>query len=99
MNILSGVGFARMESRDKCDQIIQMFNGSHLQGAKGPLLVKFADGGTKVCAPLSSLLSKYSHTFIPYRRSSPSIVPILVDGMRSPVRWLMSPRYSKMEWA
>lgn len=44
---LSGVGFARMESREKCEHIIQMFNGTQLQGAKDPLLVKFADGGSK----------------------------------------------------
>lgn len=38
----------RMESKEKCEQIIQMFNGSKaLPGAKDPLLVKFADGGNK----------------------------------------------------
>ncbi|KRG06277.1 uncharacterized protein Dmoj_GI11982, isoform B [Drosophila mojavensis] len=42
-----GVGFARMESREKCEQIIQMFNGNTITGAKDPLLVKFADGGPK----------------------------------------------------
>ncbi|XP_018309938.1 protein alan shepard isoform X2 [Mycetomoellerius zeteki] len=42
-----GVGFARMESKEKCEQIIQMFNGKALTGAKDPLLVKFADGGNK----------------------------------------------------
>lgn len=42
-----GVGFARMESKEKCEQIIQMFNGSPLPGSKEPLLVKFADGGIK----------------------------------------------------
>ncbi|XP_070169288.1 protein alan shepard isoform X6 [Polyergus mexicanus] len=42
-----GVGFARMESKEKCEQIIQMFNGKALPGAKDPLLVKFADGGNK----------------------------------------------------
>jgi hypothetical protein len=36
-----------MESREKCEQIIQMFNGTQVQGAKDPLLVKFADGGSK----------------------------------------------------
>lgn len=45
--VLTGVGFARMESREKCEQIIQIFNGTQLQGAKDPLLVKFADGGSK----------------------------------------------------
>ncbi|XP_065338515.1 RNA-binding motif, single-stranded-interacting protein 1 isoform X4 [Cloeon dipterum] len=42
-----GVGFARMESKEKCEQIIQMFNSQQLQGSKEPLLVKFADGGNK----------------------------------------------------
>ncbi|CAO1388254.1 unnamed protein product [Diamesa hyperborea] len=42
-----GVGFARMESRERCELIIQIFNGNQLQGAKDPLLVKFADGGSK----------------------------------------------------
>lgn len=36
-----------MESREKCEQIIQQYNGSSLQGAKDTLLVKFADGGSK----------------------------------------------------
>lgn len=36
-----------MESREKCEQIIQIFNGTQLPGAKDPLLVKFADGGSK----------------------------------------------------
>lgn len=36
-----------MESREKCEQIIQIFNGTQLPGAKDPLLVKFADGGQK----------------------------------------------------
>lgn len=36
-----------MESKEKCEQIIQMFNGKALSGAKDPLLVKFADGGNK----------------------------------------------------
>lgn len=36
-----------MESRERCELIIQIFNGNQLQGAKDPLLVKFADGGSK----------------------------------------------------
>lgn len=36
-----------MESREKCEQIIQIFNGTQLAGAKDVLLVKFADGGSK----------------------------------------------------
>lgn len=40
-----GVGFARMESREKCDQIISLFNGRALPSSTQPLVVKFADGG------------------------------------------------------
>lgn len=36
-----------MESKEKCEEIIEMFNGHSLPGAKDALLVKFADGGNK----------------------------------------------------
>lgn len=36
-----------MDSKEKCEQIIQMFNGNPLPGSKEPLLVKFADSGQK----------------------------------------------------
>lgn len=36
-----------MESRDKCEQIIEQLNGRPYKGWKEPLLVKFADGGNK----------------------------------------------------
>ncbi|XP_064802958.1 RNA-binding motif, single-stranded-interacting protein 3 isoform X3 [Oncorhynchus masou masou] len=48
-----GVGFARMESTEKCDVVIQHFNGRFLKTPPGvpapvePLLCKFADGGQK----------------------------------------------------
>lgn len=42
-----GVGFARMDAKDKCDVIISAFNGKVILGSKEPLLVKFADGGNK----------------------------------------------------
>lgn len=45
--VSKGVGFARMESKEKCEYIIQNFNSKVLQGSKEPLLVKFADGGNK----------------------------------------------------
>ncbi|KAG5895028.1 Protein alan shepard [Gonioctena quinquepunctata] len=45
--ISKGVGFARMESKEKCEYIIQKFNGHLISGSKDPLLVKFADGGNK----------------------------------------------------
>jgi len=51
-----GVGFARMESREKCEQIISIFNNRPLApgaaqltgppASSQPLVVKFADGGT-----------------------------------------------------
>ncbi|XP_065200733.1 protein alan shepard isoform X2 [Planococcus citri] len=47
VNMSKGVGFARMETKDKCEKIIQSLNGTHLSGAKEPLLIKFADGGPK----------------------------------------------------
>lgn len=42
-----GVGFARMENKEKCDQIINAFNNKMLPGCTEPLLVKFADSGNK----------------------------------------------------
>lgn len=36
-----------MESKEKCEYIIQQFNGHTLPGSKDALLVKFADGGNK----------------------------------------------------
>lgn len=41
-----GVGFARMENREKCEQIIQVLNGTTIPGANDPLVVKFADSGS-----------------------------------------------------
>ncbi|XP_051992355.1 RNA-binding motif, single-stranded-interacting protein 3-like isoform X2 [Xyrauchen texanus] len=48
-----GVGFARMESTEKCEVVIQHLNGNFLKMPPGipapsvPLLCKFADGGQK----------------------------------------------------
>ncbi|XP_036453465.1 RNA-binding motif, single-stranded-interacting protein 3-like [Colossoma macropomum] len=48
-----GVGFARMESTEKCEVVIQHFNGKYLKTPPAipappePLLCKFADGGQK----------------------------------------------------
>ncbi|XP_026231742.1 RNA-binding motif, single-stranded-interacting protein 1 [Anabas testudineus] len=48
-----GVGFARMESTEKCDAVIAHFNGKFIKTPAGfpapsePLLCKFADGGQK----------------------------------------------------
>ncbi|KAK1805795.1 hypothetical protein P4O66_012787, partial [Electrophorus voltai] len=51
--ISRGVGFARMESTEKCDAVISHFNGKFIKSSSGmlgtsePLLCKFADGGQK----------------------------------------------------
>jgi len=45
--ISRGVGFCRMESKEKCEAIIAAFNSKFLSGWKEPLTVKFADGGNK----------------------------------------------------
>jgi len=42
-----GVGFARMENKEKCDLIINAFNNKIVPGSTEPLLVKFADSGNK----------------------------------------------------
>ncbi|XP_064648402.1 RNA-binding motif, single-stranded-interacting protein 1-like isoform X4 [Lineus longissimus] len=42
-----GVGFARMDCKEKCDEIIHSYHGTILPGSKDALLVKFADGGNK----------------------------------------------------
>lgn len=42
-----GVGFARMETKEQCDNIIASLNGQMFKNSKEPLLVKFADGASK----------------------------------------------------
>ncbi|XP_057293021.1 RNA-binding motif, single-stranded-interacting protein 1-like isoform X1 [Hydractinia symbiolongicarpus] len=41
------VGFARLESTEICEQVIDKLNGQYLSGSNEQLLVKFADGGPK----------------------------------------------------
>lgn len=45
--ISRGVGFARMESKEHCEAVIQAFNGKLLPRFSEPLTVKFADSGNK----------------------------------------------------
>ena len=54
MNI-SAVCLFRMESREKCESIISIFNNRALPGSSQPLVVKFADGGETVAAVWSAL--------------------------------------------
>uniref|UniRef100_A0A3B5MN41 RNA binding motif, single stranded interacting protein 2a n=1 Tax=Xiphophorus couchianus TaxID=32473 RepID=A0A3B5MN41_9TELE len=65
-----GVGFARMESTEKCEAIIQHFNGKFIKTPPGvlaptePLLCKFADGGQKK----RQSQGKYLHNGRPWGR-------------------------------
>ncbi|XP_071153014.1 RNA-binding motif, single-stranded-interacting protein 1-like isoform X8 [Mytilus edulis] len=49
--VSKGVGFARMESKEKCEQIITVFNGKLVPGSTEPMIVKLADGGNKKKTP------------------------------------------------
>uniref|UniRef100_A0A1A8D0X9 RNA binding motif, single stranded interacting protein 2 n=3 Tax=Nothobranchius TaxID=28779 RepID=A0A1A8D0X9_NOTKA len=69
-----GVGFARMESTEKCEAIIQHFNGKYIKTPPGvpvpsePLLCKFADGGQKK----RQSQGKYLHNGRPWTRDGES---------------------------
>ncbi|KAL1494478.1 hypothetical protein ABEB36_010073 [Hypothenemus hampei] len=67
--ISKGVGFARMESKEKCEQIIQTFNNKMLTGSKEVLLVKFADGGNKK----KNLYNKNNENSMKWRDSGDSM--------------------------
>lgn len=73
-----GVGFARMESKEKCDAVINAFNGKVLPGCTEPLLAKFADGGNKK----KTIPIAYDQTaalaanglYMPYSIASPALM-------------------------
>uniref|UniRef100_A0A8C9XYV4 RNA binding motif single stranded interacting protein 3 n=1 Tax=Sander lucioperca TaxID=283035 RepID=A0A8C9XYV4_SANLU len=81
-----GVGFARMESTEKCEVVIQHFNGKYLKTPPGipaptePLLCKFADGGQKK----RQSQSKYPQNGRPWHRegevsyTNEAVLPIYV---------------------
>ncbi|XP_057195168.1 RNA-binding motif, single-stranded-interacting protein 3 isoform X7 [Triplophysa rosa] len=76
-----GVGFARMESTEKCDVVIQHFNGKFLKTPPGvpaptePLLCKFADGGQKK----RQSQSKYPQNGRPWHREGESGMTLTYD--------------------
>ncbi|KAM6967420.1 LOW QUALITY PROTEIN: RNA-binding motif, single-stranded-interacting protein 3-like [Aplochiton taeniatus] len=76
-----GVGFARMESTEKCDVVIQHFNGKFLKTPPGmpvptePLLCKFADGGQKK----RLTQSKYPQNGRPWAREGESGMALTYD--------------------
>ncbi|NXO02289.1 RBMS3 protein, partial [Rhinopomastus cyanomelas] len=76
-----GVGFARMESTEKCEVVIQHFNGKYLKTPPGlpaptePLLCKFADGGQKK----RQNQSKYTQNGRPWPREGEAGVALTYD--------------------
>uniref|UniRef100_A0A3P8SML6 RNA binding motif single stranded interacting protein 3 n=1 Tax=Amphiprion percula TaxID=161767 RepID=A0A3P8SML6_AMPPE len=79
-----GVGFARMESTEKCEVVIQHFNGKYLKTPPGipaptePLLCKFADGGQKK----RQSQSKYPQNGRPWHREGEVRCYSAADGCR-----------------
>uniref|UniRef100_A0A8C9XWT1 RNA binding motif single stranded interacting protein 3 n=1 Tax=Sander lucioperca TaxID=283035 RepID=A0A8C9XWT1_SANLU len=77
-----GVGFARMESTEKCEVVIQHFNGKYLKTPPGipaptePLLCKFADGGQKK----RQSQSKYPQNGRPWHREGEVMVFLITLG-------------------
>lgn len=76
-----GVGFARMESTEKCEVVIQHFNGKYLKIPPGipapsePLLCKFADGGQKK----RQNQSKYTQNGRPWPREGEAGMALTYD--------------------
>uniref|UniRef100_A0A3P8ZLX7 RNA binding motif single stranded interacting protein 3 n=1 Tax=Esox lucius TaxID=8010 RepID=A0A3P8ZLX7_ESOLU len=76
-----GVGFARMESTEKCEVVIQHFNGKYLKTLPGipapnePLLCKFADGGQKK----RQSQSKYPQNGRPWHREGETGMALTYD--------------------
>ncbi|XP_037933802.1 protein alan shepard-like isoform X3 [Teleopsis dalmanni] len=50
-----GVGFARLQTREECERIIEAFKGCTLPGANDALLIKYADGGPKKKQPFKPM--------------------------------------------
>ncbi|XP_060541786.1 RNA-binding motif, single-stranded-interacting protein 3 isoform X3 [Pantherophis guttatus] len=79
--ISRGVGFARMESTEKCEVVIQHFNGKYLKTLPGvpaptePLLCKFADGGQKK----RQNQSKYTQNGRPWPREGEAGMALTYD--------------------
>ncbi|XP_061179954.1 RNA-binding motif, single-stranded-interacting protein 3-like isoform X3 [Saccostrea echinata] len=62
--ISRGVGFSRMESKEKCERIIDQFNGKILPGCTEPLLVKFADGGNKKKTAIPQMRNELAQSLV-----------------------------------
>nr|XP_056713426.1 RNA-binding motif, single-stranded-interacting protein 3 isoform X3 [Euleptes europaea] len=95
-----GVGFARMESTEKCEVVIQHFNGKYLKTPPGvpaptePLLCKFADGGQKK----RQNQSKYTQNGRPWPREGEGAVltPTMDHTMSMQPASMMGPLTQQM---
>ncbi|XP_028673676.1 RNA-binding motif, single-stranded-interacting protein 3 isoform X3 [Erpetoichthys calabaricus] len=94
--ISRGVGFARMESTEKCEVVIQHFNGKYLKTPPGvpapsePLLCKFADGGQKK----RQSQSKYSQNGRPWHRDGEMGMALTYDPTAAMQNGFYSTPYS-----
>lgn len=84
-----GVGFARMESKDKCEAAIQAFNGKCLPGYKDPLTAKFADGSSKKKLQNKSWIDKQNEA-VTELNFCPPFQPITMTQNGVPQIFLMS---------
>uniref|UniRef100_A0A4W5K5Z9 RNA binding motif, single stranded interacting protein 2b n=1 Tax=Hucho hucho TaxID=62062 RepID=A0A4W5K5Z9_9TELE len=88
-----GVGFARMESTEKCETIIQNFNGKYIKTPPGvpvpsePLLCKFADGGQKK----RQSQGKYLQHGRPWTRDGETVTPYTMAPNRMIAQTSLSP--------
>ncbi|XP_072431299.1 RNA-binding motif, single-stranded-interacting protein 3 isoform X1 [Chiloscyllium punctatum] len=91
-----GVGFARMESTEKCEVVIQHFNGKYLKMPPGvpapsePLLCKFADGGQKK----RQNQSKYTQNGRPWPREGETGMALTYDPTAAMQNGFYSSPYS-----
>ncbi|KAG8572899.1 hypothetical protein GDO81_012212, partial [Engystomops pustulosus] len=91
-----GVGFARMESTEKCEVVIQHFNGKYLKTPPGvpappePLLCKFADGGQKK----RQNQSKYTQNGRPWPRDGETGMALTYDPTAAMQNGFYSPPYN-----
>ncbi|XP_069504895.1 RNA-binding motif, single-stranded-interacting protein 3 isoform X3 [Ambystoma mexicanum] len=91
-----GVGFARMESTEKCEVVIQHFNGKYLKTPPNvppppePLLCKFADGGQKK----RQNQSKYTQNGRPWPREGEAGMALTYDPTAAMQNGFYSSPYS-----
>uniref|UniRef100_A0A0N5BAM2 RNA-binding protein n=1 Tax=Strongyloides papillosus TaxID=174720 RepID=A0A0N5BAM2_STREA len=68
------VGFARVESKERCEQIINKYNGKILEGTKEPLLVKLATAGKKIGKSRTFGNMPYINNYYMNQRNFPGVM-------------------------